>query len=187
MTEVMHVDMSRTVEFRESNLSRWESSYGLRISLNDLVTKAVTVALQRHPLLNATLVDNQVRVHNGINIGLAVHLDQGLVVPVLKDAGSKNLEPTGPGKPVPGRQARGTELWIWPTSATGPSPSPTWAAPTSTCSPPSSIHPKWRFWESAGSSPGRWSSTAVWRSFPRPISAWSSIIGPSTDTRPASS
>ena len=91
VTEVMHVDMSRTVEFRESNLSRWESGSGLRISLNDLVTKAVTVALGRHPLLNATLVDNQVRVHGEINMGLAVHLDQGLVVPVLKDAGSRDL------------------------------------------------------------------------------------------------
>ncbi len=91
VTEVMHVDMSRTVEFRESNLSRWESTYGLRISLNDLVTKAVIVALGRHPLLNATLADNQVRVHGQINMGMAVHLDQGLVVPVLKDTGSKNL------------------------------------------------------------------------------------------------
>lgn len=91
VTEVMHVDMTRTVEFRESNLSRWESGCGLRISLNDLVTKAVTVALERHPLLNATLVDNQVRVHDQVNMGLAVHLDQGLVVPVLKDAGGKDL------------------------------------------------------------------------------------------------
>jgi len=91
VTEVMHVDMSRTVEFRESNLPRWESSYGLRISLNDLVTKAVAVALQRHPLLNATLVDKEVRVHDRINMGSAVHLDQGLVVPVLKDAGRKDL------------------------------------------------------------------------------------------------
>ena len=91
VTEVMHVDMTRTVDFRESNLSRWEASYGVRISLNDLVTKAVTVALARHPLLNATLVDKQVRVHDQINLGLAVHLDQGLVVPVLKDAGSRKL------------------------------------------------------------------------------------------------
>ena len=91
VTEVMHADMSRTVEFRESNLARWESSFGLRVSLNDLVIKAVNVALLRHPLLNATLVDNQVRVHDRINMGMAVHLEQGLVVPVLKDAGSMNL------------------------------------------------------------------------------------------------
>ena len=91
VTEVMHVDMTRTVEFRESNLPRWESGHGLRISLNDLVTRAVTMALGRHPLLNATLVDKQVRVHDQINMGLAVHLDQGLVVPVLKDAGRKGL------------------------------------------------------------------------------------------------
>ena len=109
MTEVMHVDMSRTVDFRETNLSRWESSYGMRISLNDLVTKAVAVALERHPLLNATLVDNQVRVHDGINIGLAVHLDQGLVVPVLKDAGQKNLEQLAQeGRSLAGKARNGT-------------------------------------------------------------------------------
>ena len=109
VTEVMHVDMSRTVEFRKSNLSRWESSYGIRISLNDLVTKAVAVALERHPLLNATLVDNQVRVHDGINIGLAVHLDQGLVVPVLKDAGQKNLEQLAQeGRSLAGKARNGT-------------------------------------------------------------------------------
>jgi pyruvate dehydrogenase E2 component (dihydrolipoamide acetyltransferase) len=109
VTEVMHVDMSRTVDFRETNLSRWESSYGMRISLNDLVTKAVAVALERHPLLNATLVDNQVRVHDGINIGLAVHLDQGLVVPVLKDAGQKNLEQLAQeGRSLAGKARNGT-------------------------------------------------------------------------------
>ena len=60
-------------------------------------------------MLNATLVDNQVRVHDGINIGLAVHLDQGLVVPVLKDAGQKNLEQLAQeGRSLAGKARNGT-------------------------------------------------------------------------------
>jgi pyruvate dehydrogenase E2 component (dihydrolipoamide acetyltransferase) len=56
-----------------------------------MITKAVAVALRRHPRLNATLVDNEVRVHDSINIGVAVNLDEGLVVPVILDADRKEL------------------------------------------------------------------------------------------------
>ncbi len=91
VTEVVQVDMSATVAFREAMLGQWEQQYGVRISLNDLITKAVAVALSRHPRLNATLVDNEVRVHDSINIGVAVNLDEGLVVPVILDADRKDL------------------------------------------------------------------------------------------------
>ena len=56
VTEVMLVDMSATVAFREAMQGQWEQQYGQRISLNDMMTKAVAVALKRHPRLNATLV-----------------------------------------------------------------------------------------------------------------------------------
>ena len=91
VTEVMQVDMSATVAFREAMLGQWEQQYGVRISLNDMITKAVAVALSRHPRLNATLVDNEVRVHDSINIGVAVNLDEGLVVPVILGADRKDL------------------------------------------------------------------------------------------------
>lgn len=91
VTEVMQVDMSATVAFREAMLGQWEQQYGVRISLNDMITKAVAVALSRHPRLNATLVDSEVRVHDSINIGVAVNLDEGLVVPVILDADRKDL------------------------------------------------------------------------------------------------
>lgn len=91
VTEVMHVDMSATVAFREAMLGQWEQQYGLRISLNDMITKAVAVALSRHPRLNATLVEHEVRVHDRINIGVAVNLDEGLVVPVILHADRKDL------------------------------------------------------------------------------------------------
>ncbi len=91
VTEVMHVDMSATVAFRQAMMGQWEQQYGRRVSLNDMMTKAVAVALSRHPRLNATLVGQEVRLHDSINIGVAVNLDEGLVVPVLFHADRKDL------------------------------------------------------------------------------------------------
>jgi len=91
VTEVMQVDMSATVAFREAMLGQWEQQYGLRISLNDMITKAVAMALRRQPRLNATLVDQEVRLHDSINMGIAVNLDEGLIVPVIFNADQKDL------------------------------------------------------------------------------------------------
>ena len=91
VTEVMLVDMNATVSFRQAMLGQWEQQYGVRISLNDLITKAVAAALRRHPRLNATLVDQEVRLHESVNVGVAVNLDEGLIVPVIADADRKDL------------------------------------------------------------------------------------------------
>jgi len=91
VTEVMQVDMSTTVAFRDAMLGQWEQQYGLRISLNDMITKAVAMALRHHPRLNATLENQEVRLHDSINMGLAVNLDEGLIVPVIFNADQKDL------------------------------------------------------------------------------------------------
>ena len=91
VTEVMQVDMSATVAFREAMLGQWEQQYGLRISLNDMITKAVAMALRQQPRLNATLVDQEVRLHDSVNVGIAVNLDEGLIVPVIFNADQKDL------------------------------------------------------------------------------------------------
>ena len=91
VTEVMLVDMNATVSFRQAMMAQWEQQFGVRISLNDLITKAVAVALRRHPRLNATLVDREVQLHENVNVGVAVNLDEGLIVPVVADADCKDL------------------------------------------------------------------------------------------------
>ena len=91
VTEVMLVDMNATVSFRQAMLAQWEQQYGVRISLNDLITKAVATALRRHPRLNATLVGQEVHLHENVNVGVAVNLDEGLIVPVIADADRKDL------------------------------------------------------------------------------------------------
>ena len=91
VTEVMQVDMSATVAFRDAMLGQWEQQYGQRISLNDMITRAVAMALRRHPRLNATLENQAVHLHDSINMGLAVNLDEGLIVPVIAHADQKDL------------------------------------------------------------------------------------------------
>lgn len=64
---------------------------GAGVSVTDLVLKAVTAALQRHPALNATLENDVITQHAQIDLGFAVALDDGLIVPVVRDAASKQL------------------------------------------------------------------------------------------------
>ena len=64
---------------------------GTGVSVTDLVLKAVTVALGRHPSLNATLENEVITQHTEVQLGVAVALDDGLIVPVVRDAGARSL------------------------------------------------------------------------------------------------
>jgi len=64
---------------------------GSGMSVTDLVLKAVAVALASHPALNARLEDDVITQHSRIDLGVAVALDDGLIVPVVRDAGAKSL------------------------------------------------------------------------------------------------
>ena len=61
------------------------------VSVTDLVLKAVTATLARHPALNATLEDDVITQHVRIDLGVAVALDDGLIVPVVRNAAAKSL------------------------------------------------------------------------------------------------
>ena len=64
---------------------------GIGVSVTDLVLKAVAAALQRHPALNATLENDVITQHAQVDLGVAVALDDGLIVPVVRDAAAKPL------------------------------------------------------------------------------------------------
>ncbi|RQO85087.1 hypothetical protein POPTR_001G198000v4 [Populus trichocarpa] len=68
-----------------------EASGGKRISLNDLVIKAAALALRKVPQCNSSWTDNYIRQYNNVNINVAVQTDNGLYVPVIKDADKKGL------------------------------------------------------------------------------------------------
>ena len=84
------VDMSRTIDARRRVNARLEKE-GVRVSINDIVLKAVAVALRRHPECNAHWGGDHVRRFNRVHLGVAVAIDDGLITPVVTDADRKGL------------------------------------------------------------------------------------------------
>ncbi|MEQ1857970.1 MAG: dihydrolipoamide acetyltransferase family protein, partial [Longimicrobiales bacterium] len=79
------VDMTRLVAAR-ARINEMLERQGLKVSINDLVLKAVAGALRRHPECNAQWHDGFVRRFNVVHLGVAVAIDDGLITPVIKNA-----------------------------------------------------------------------------------------------------
>jgi pyruvate/2-oxoglutarate dehydrogenase complex dihydrolipoamide acyltransferase (E2) component len=80
------VTMDAAMALRAQLKEQWRHA-GLPVpTITELVVKAAALALRKHPRLNATVQENAIHVHPDINIGLAVALDEGLMVPVIKRA-----------------------------------------------------------------------------------------------------
>ena len=91
VTEGVDIDMTEVRAFRTANRAEWRSKFGVMPALNDIVLKAVAVALEAHPALNSALIDGAIHRYREINLGVAVDVDDGLVVPVLRNAGQLDL------------------------------------------------------------------------------------------------
>ncbi|MCS7273550.1 MAG: 2-oxo acid dehydrogenase subunit E2 [Fimbriimonadales bacterium] len=84
----MEIDMENALALRQQ-LNQLDES--LRISINDLIVKACAVALEKHPVINARYQDGQLVYPNGVHIGIAVAVEQGLLVAVVKHCEGKSL------------------------------------------------------------------------------------------------
>ena len=91
VTEGVDIDMTEVRAFRTANRDEWRAKLGVMPSLNDIVLKAVAVALESHPALNSALIDGAIHRYRTINLGVAVDVEDGLVVPVLRNAGGLDL------------------------------------------------------------------------------------------------
>lgn len=91
VTLVSEVDMTECVSLRKAVLERIESKYGVRISFTDIIVKAAARAIEEKPIVNASLRDEQIVIHDRVNIGIATAIEGGLVVPVVKDANLKSI------------------------------------------------------------------------------------------------
>jgi 2-oxoisovalerate dehydrogenase E2 component (dihydrolipoyl transacylase) len=87
----VEVDMSGVAALRDSAKAAYQSREGVALSFVPFVTKAVVEALRRHPDLNAHWTDQGVLRRHRINIGIAVAVDDGLVVPVVHDADTLSI------------------------------------------------------------------------------------------------
>jgi len=88
------VDASRLTEVRRDINTRLADA-GVKVSVNDLIVRAVAVALAMHPEANASFGGDAILRHKHVNVGVAVALDDGLVVPVVKDADKKSVTAIG--------------------------------------------------------------------------------------------
>jgi len=91
VTTIHRVDMTKVAKLREKNKAIVQANYGFGLTYLPFVTRAAVVALRQFPLLNASLDNNNIVYHNEINIGIAVALENGLIVPVIRAADEKNV------------------------------------------------------------------------------------------------
>jgi len=90
LTTFTEVDVTEMVGFRDIIREEYKKD-DIRISYNDIIILAVSRALKRYPIMNSTLVEDEILLHDSVNMGIAVALAEGLIVPVLRDADKKNL------------------------------------------------------------------------------------------------
>jgi len=88
---VFKVDMTRIVRLREKEKSKYEQRNGVKLTYMPFITRAAIVALRKHPIVNGSIEGEAIRYNKNINIGIAVALDWGLIVPVIKATEEKNF------------------------------------------------------------------------------------------------
>jgi len=88
---VFKVDMTRIVRLREKEKSKYEQRNGVKLTYMPFITRAAIMALRKHPIVNGSIEGDAIRYNRNINIGIAVALDWGLIVPVIKQAEEKNF------------------------------------------------------------------------------------------------
>jgi pyruvate dehydrogenase E2 component (dihydrolipoamide acetyltransferase) len=84
------IDMTDALALRQT-LNSAAGEDGIKISVNDLIIKACALALEKNPEVNSSYKDGQFLRHKHINVGMAVDVPNGLVVPVIKDANIKGV------------------------------------------------------------------------------------------------
>jgi len=88
---VFKVDMTRIVKLREKEKSKYEQRNGVKLTYMPFIMRAAVMALRKHPIVNGAVEGDAIRYNKNINIGIAVALDWGLIVPVIKQAEEKNF------------------------------------------------------------------------------------------------
>lgn len=92
ITLTTEVDMTEAKQLREKMSEQGKGqSTGVGVAYNDLLIRAVAVALKEHRMFNALMIQDEVKIIEEINVGLAVATDSGLVVPVVKNADKLTL------------------------------------------------------------------------------------------------
>jgi pyruvate dehydrogenase E2 component (dihydrolipoamide acetyltransferase) len=104
------VDFSRIVNLRNKHKASFEQRHGARLTFMPFFVRAAIIALQQWPIINGSLEGDAIRYHRHVNVGIAVALDWGLIVPVLKNADELNFLGLQRGITDLGERARNKKL-----------------------------------------------------------------------------
>jgi 2-oxoglutarate dehydrogenase E2 component (dihydrolipoamide succinyltransferase) len=91
VTTVHKVDMTRIAKLRDRIKAQFQAEHGFGLTFLPFVLRAATAALRQYPILNASIDGTNVIYHRDINLGIAVALENGLIVPVIRNADEKNV------------------------------------------------------------------------------------------------
>ncbi len=91
VTSVYEIDMTNVVKFRDKNKSAFAERFGTKLTFMPFIFQAVTQALRKYPIINAQVDGDKIIYKNDLNLGMAVALDWGLIVPVIKNADTLSL------------------------------------------------------------------------------------------------
>lgn len=91
VTVTTSVDMTETIALRERLSAEMESKAGTGLSYTEIITKIVSATLREYPILNSSLEGDKIKIYGEINVGVAVALDESLIVPVVHNADQKSL------------------------------------------------------------------------------------------------
>ena len=91
VTTVHKVDMTKVAKLRDRNKDEFKARYGASLTFLPFVTRAAVIALRQFPIFNSSIEGTNILYHGGINIGIAVALENGLIVPVIREADEKNV------------------------------------------------------------------------------------------------
>jgi 2-oxoglutarate dehydrogenase E2 component (dihydrolipoamide succinyltransferase) len=91
VTSVYEIDMTNVAKFRDKNKAEFQNRYGTKLTYMPFIFQAVTTALRKFPVVNSQVSGDQIIYKGDINLGMAVALDWGLIVPVIKRADSLSL------------------------------------------------------------------------------------------------
>jgi len=91
VTTVHRVDMTRIVRLRERIKADFQQRYGFSLTYLPFIVRATAEALRAFPIFNSSIEGTNILYYNEINIGIAVALDNGLIVPVIHNADEKNI------------------------------------------------------------------------------------------------
>jgi len=107
---MFEVDLTRIVSLRNKLKAGFEQRHGARLTFMPFFVRAAIIALQQFPIVNASMEGESIRYHRHVNMGIAVALDWGLIVPVLKNADDLNFLGLQRGITDLGERARSKKL-----------------------------------------------------------------------------